>query len=283
MSHHRKSILALALLATSALLAGPARAQPAPSCLKAPPELVEAGTLTIGMSLAAPPTAFMKDDKATGLDPELMTLVAKAMCLKPKFVNMAFSGLFPALIARKIDVVESQVGITDVRKQTFDFVPVFVGGVRLVAAKASGLHFESEADTCGSTVAIMGGSTQQAALERVKDGCPAGKPLVLKPFAGQAEALNEVSRGSAQAAFTDWAVAAYAVQQRPADYALASPILSGKGPGTQRNRIGIVFRKGDAAAQTAVAAAFKTVEDDGAYDALLKRWSLVEGDVRKAD
>jgi polar amino acid transport system substrate-binding protein len=255
----------------------------AADCLPAPPDLIEAGTLTIGISLATAPTAFILNDEPAGIDPDLMRALASAMCVKPKFVNMAFAGLFPALIAKKIDVIHSQVGITDVRKQSFDFVPVFVGGIRLIAGKKTGLKFNSEADTCGSTVAIMGGSTQQAALQKVKESCPADKVLTLKPFGGQAEALNDVARGSSQAAFVDWAVAAYAAQQKPDDYAIASPILSGKGPNTERNRIGIVFRKGETANEQAVEGAFKKIVADGEYDKLLAKWNLNEGDIRKAD
>lgn len=278
MNIHRTAIRAFVIIA--GLIGTSAFAQGA-NCLPAPPSLIEPGTLTVGISLAAPPTSFMKDDGAAGLDPELIQAIAQKMCLKPKFVNMAFAGLFPALIARKIDVIHSQVGITDVRKETFDFVPVFIGGVRLVGSAKSKVYFKTEADTCGYTTAIMGGSTQMAALERVKDQCPSGKQMTLKPFGGQAEALNEVARGSAQAAFVDWAVANYAVQQRPNDFAIASPILSGKGPNTQRNRIGIVFRKGETQNAAAVEAAFKAVLQSGEYDKMLAKWNLVEGDIRK--
>lgn len=274
----RNMCVSLSVAAASLFAASSAHA----ACLPAPPDLIEPGVLTIGVSLATPPTSFMKDDKAAGMDPEFMTAIAESMCLKPKFVNMAFSGLFPALIAKKIDVIHSQVGITDVRKETFDFVPVFVGGVRLIAKKGSGVYFKTESDTCGYTTAIMSGSVQMAALERVKDSCPADKPMTLKAFSGQAEAMNEVARGTAQAAYVDWGVANYAVQQRPDDFALASPILSGKGPNGARNRIGIVFRKGDTADEKAVNTAFESLVASGFYDNLLKKWNLSEGDIRTA-
>ena len=184
---------------------------------------------------------------------------------------------------RRDGVVEdSEVGITEPRKQIFDFVPVSIGGVRLVTKKGSGLFFKDELGACGYTVAVLGGAIQQAAMMRVKDSCPADKPLVIKTFGGQIEMLNEVSRGTAQAAFVDWGVAAYAVQQRPDDFALASPILSGKGPGTQRNVIGITFRKGMDANVAAVADAFAHVEQDGTYDHILAKWNMTEGDVRAA-
>jgi polar amino acid transport system substrate-binding protein len=270
-------------IATAVAIATLIPAAASAACLPAPPQLITPGVLTVGVSLATPPTSFLKDDKPAGLDPELMTAIAESMCLKPVFVNMAFSGLFPALIAKKIDVIDSQVGMTDARKETFDFVPVFVGGIRLVTRKGSGLFFPSENETCGHSFSIMAGSTQMAALEKVKATCPADKPMVLKPFGGQAEALNELGRGSADASFVDWSVATYAVMQRPDAYAIASPILSGKGPNTQRNRIGIVFRKGDSADIAAVTKAFEVVVQGGTYDTLLKRWGVTEGDIRKAN
>ncbi|MDT6942545.1 transporter substrate-binding domain-containing protein [Brucella pseudogrignonensis] len=279
----KKILLSASLILAAIFSTQHAQAQTKENCLPAPPNLIEEGKLTVGISLASPPTAYLENDQASGLDPDLIRALTAKMCIEPKFVNMAFSGLFPALIAKRLDVIHSQVGITDVRKETFDFVPVFVGGVRIVASKDSGLQFTSEQDTCGSTMAIMGGSTQMAALERVQTTCPADKQMVLKPFGGQAEALNEVGRGTAQAAFVDWSVATYAAKQRPDQYVVASPILSGKGPNTERNRIGIVFRKGNTEDAAAVKAAFDAIVADGQYDALLKKYGLGEGDIRAAN
>lgn len=252
-------------------------------CLPAPPSLVEAGYLTVGTSLTAPPMGFMKDDKPAGFDPEFIAAVAEKMCLKAKMVNLTFQGLFPGLIAKKFDVVASQIGITDPRKEMFDFVPVFIGGLRLVTQKDSGLKFQTESDVCGHAASIVAGSTQMAALERVKGDCPAGKPMTLKVFSNQSEALNEVAKRAVDVAYVDWPVAAYLIQQRPQDFVEASPVLSGKGPNTERNRNGIVIRKNETATQDAIAAAVKAAMNAGAYDEILKRWNLADGDVRKVN
>jgi ABC-type amino acid transport substrate-binding protein len=252
-------------------------------CLQTPPGLVEAGYLTVGTALTAPPMGFMKDDKPSGFDPEFITAVAEKMCLKPKIVNLTFQGLFPALIAKKFDVVASQIGITDARKEMFDFVPVFVGGLRLVTQKDSGLRFQTESDVCGHAAAAVAGSTQMAALERIKGDCPAGKPMTLKVFSNQSEALNEVAKRAVNVAFVDWPVAAYLIQQRPQDFVEASPVLSGKGPNTERNRNGIVIRKNEPATQEAIAAAVKAAMSSGAYGEILKRWNLADGDIRKVN
>lgn len=278
-SNYRKLALALSLAGT--LLIAPQLATAQTACLPKPPSLVEPGVLTIGSNFAAPPMGFLKDDKPMGFEPELGQALAKAMCLEPKFVNLAFQGLFPALIAKKFDLISARVGITEERSKTFDFVPVFVGGLRLITKKDANLRFNTEADVCGHTVAAIAGSTQLAALERVKGDCPAGKPMEIKVFAGMNEAVHEVAKGSAKAAYIDWPVAAYMVQQEPNLYFEASPILSGKGPNTIRNRNGLVFRKGEDANRAAVETAFKRLVQDGTYATLLKKWNLEGGDITK--
>jgi polar amino acid transport system substrate-binding protein len=261
------------------LLIGTTAAASAAECLPAPPNLVESGFLTIGSSLAAPPMGFMKDDQPSGFDPDLASALAEKMCLKPKFVNLAFQGLFPGLISKKFDVASSQVGITDARREQFDFLPVFKGGLRLVTQKSNETRFRTETAVCGHAVAITAGSSQMAALDRVKDQCPKDKPMELKIFSSQAEALNEVAKKAVDAAYVDWPVAAYLIMQRPDDFVEASPVLSGDGPGTPRHRNGIVFRKGEGAAREAVAAAFQAVEADGSYDKLLAKWNLADGNI----
>lgn len=275
--------LAIASALTGALFLAPQPASAQSACaVKPPPSLVEPGVLTIGTAFTAPPMGFLKDDQPAGFESELAIALAETMCLKPKFVNLSFQGLFPALIAKRFDLIASRVGITDQRKEAFDFVPNFVGGLRLITQKDSGLRFRTETDVCGVTVAITAGSTQMAALERVKGDCPPGKPMNMKVFAGQSEVVHEVAKRSAQAAFIDWPVAAYVIQQNPNDFVEASPILSGKGPNTERNRNGFVFRKGDDANRQAVEVAFKAVVQKGTYAAILRKWNLEGGDVTKS-
>jgi polar amino acid transport system substrate-binding protein len=274
--------LALMVASVGVLSAAPQMASAQAACAAKPASLVEPGVLTIGTNFAAPPMGFLKDEQPTGFEPDLMVALAKAMCLEPKFVNLSFQGLFPALIAKKFDLISSRVGITDERSKTFDFVPVFVGGLRLITKKNANVRFNTETDACGVTVAITAGSTQMAALERAKADCPANKPMDMKVFAGMNEAVHEVTKGSAVAAFIDWPVAAYLVQQDPNTFVEASPILSGKGgPNTQRNRNGLVFRKGDEASRTAVDAAFKQLVQNGTYSKILDKWNLAGGDVTK--
>lgn len=251
------------------------------ACLPAPADLVKPGVLTIGTSFAAPPMGFLDGTKPSGFDSELVAQIAERMCLTPDFIDLSFTGLFPGLLAKKFDIIAARVGITDERKQQFDFVPVFKGGLRLVVRKDSELRFKTETDVCGHATAIVAGSTQMAALERVKGECPADKPMTMKVFTNQIEAMNEVAKRSVSAAYVDWPLAAYVIQQRPKDFVEASPVLSGRGPNTVRNRNGLVVRKGDKSTEDALTGAFAAILADGSYDKLLAKWNLADGDIRK--
>lgn len=273
--------IALAVVSTCAFVGTAATSDAA--CLPAPTALVEKGTLTVGTSLTAPPMGFSKDGTPAGFEMDLLGAMSEKMCLKVAFVDLTFQGLFPGLMAKKFDTVASRVGITPVRKEQFDFVPYFKGGLRLVTQKSSDVRFNTESDVCGHPVALVSGTTQMAALERVKSECPADKPMVMKTFTNQIEALNEVAKKSVSAAYVDWPTAANVIQARPNDFIEASPVLSGNGPGTPRNRNGFVIRKGEAGTLDAVSGAFDAVVADGTYDKLMEKWNLADGDIRKTN
>lgn len=251
------------------------------ACPAVPSQLINPGELTVGSALTSPPMGFMKDGQPTGFDTDLASALAEKMCLKPNFVNLAFQGLFPGLIARKFDMIEARVGITDERKKVFDFVPYSRGGIQLVVRKGSTLWFNTEAEVCGHSVATNAGSSELADLERTREQCPKDKPMTFRIFSNQIEALNEVAKTSVDAAYVDWPVAAYLIQQRPDDFATASPVFSGDGPGTPRHINGLVFRKDNGGIKDAVAVALTAVIADGTYDKLLQKWKLADGDIRQ--
>ena len=277
---HSESLKFVKITALLCAIGGKAAFAACPSPL---PKLVTKGELTVGSALTAPPMGFMKDGQPTGFDTDLASAIAEKMCLKANFVNLAFQGLFPGLIARKFDMVEARVGITDDRKKVFDFVPYSRGGIQLVVRTGSTLRFNAEADVCGHSVATNAGSSELADLERVREQCSKDKPTTFRIFSNQIEALNEVAKRSVDAAYVDWPVAAYLVEQRPDDFIKASPIFSGDGPGTPRHINGIVFRKDDDELRDAVSVALKAIIADGTYDRLLQTWKLGDGDIRQSD
>jgi polar amino acid transport system substrate-binding protein len=247
--------------------------------VKAPAGLVTPGKLTIATHLTSPPQAFLDGDKPAGLAVDLGNALAEQMCLKAEFVNVAFAGLFPGINAKKFDTIIAGVGITPARMETFDFVPYFQGGVRLLNRKESPVTFKNEDELCGLKVATQTGSTEAIGLERAnKESCQEGKKITILGYPNFNEAVQQLRKGVAEVAFVDWPFANYLAQAVP-EFKLASPILSGT-PGKPRNKHGMVVRKGDTAMATALADALKRIQASGQYDKILAKWNLAEGDIR---
>jgi len=263
----------------AALLAVPFAAWSADCPVRAPADLVASGKLTIATHLTTPPQAFLDGDKPAGMAVDLGEALAGQMCLKAEFVNVAFAGLFPGINAHKFDTVIAGVGITPAREESFDFVPYFQGGVRLLNRKDMAKQFKDEDELCGYKVATQTGSTEAIGLERAnKETCPPDKKIEVLSYPNFNEAVEQLRKGTAEVAFVDWPFANYLANAVP-ELKLASPILSGT-PGKPRNKHGMVVRKGDAAMAAALAQALKHVQDNGTYDKILAKWHLSEGDIR---
>ena len=261
-----------------ALLA-PVAAWSADCPVRAPAELITPGKLTIATHLTTPPQAFLENEKPAGFAVEIGEALAQQMCLKAEFVNMAFAGLFPGINAKKFDTIIAGVGITPQRQESFDFVPYFQGGVRLLNRKESLRTFKTEDELCGLSVATQTGSTEAIGLERAnKETCPDGKKITIMGYPNFNEAVQQLRKNVAEVAFVDWPFANYLAQAVP-EFKLASPILSGT-PGKPRNKHGMVVRKGDAAMATALSDALKRIQASGQYDKILAKWNLSEGDIR---
>ncbi len=270
---------AIILSAMACLMASAAPAVAA-CAVKPPPGLVTPGALTIGSNMSTPPQMFIENGQPAGFEIDLSRALAGAMCLKPVFINIAFGGLFPGLVAHKFDYVTSGLGITPQRQQVFDFLPYLVGGIQLVTRKDSGLHFKDENDLCGHSVATISGTTQARAIETANDTvCKPGNKITLKYFPSFNDAIIQLRKKSADVAFVDWGFAAYVTRLLP-ELAVASPIISGRKE-VPRNRLGMAFRKNDAAMQGAVTAALQSIEKTGEYGKILQKWHLERGDITK--
>ena len=271
-------VLALAL-GCGLALAMPVAARAASCVVSAPAELTAQGQLTIGTTNLPPPPGMTPDPQA-GLEYGLADALAQALCLKPNYVALAFAGLFPALNAKKFDVAMAAIGISAERAQAYDFVPYFLGGLRLVVRKDSGLYFKEELALCGHSVAMLAGSVEVQDLDKYKDHCPAGRALDMRIFPSNNEVLEQLRKRTVEVIFIDWPPAAFIVEKNPGDFALGSPILSGEPPGEPRRKRGIMLRKGDQAMKSALDKAMAAVMADGTYDRILKEYGLSDGDVR---
>ncbi|HEX5328349.1 MAG TPA: transporter substrate-binding domain-containing protein, partial [Acetobacteraceae bacterium] len=164
----------------------------AASCpVAAPADLASPGHLGFGTS-APPPAPGLPPVNQTGFEYDLSAALAQAMCLKPAYTVLAFAGLFPGLQAHKFDAAIAGIGITAQRQQSFDFVPYFIGGIRLMVRKDSGLYFKDEQAVCGHSIAVQAGTVEAHDIDKVKATCPAGKPMDVRIMPSNNEIVEQL-------------------------------------------------------------------------------------------
>ena len=84
-------------------------------------DIVKRGTLRVGMSTFVPWAMRDKAGNLIGFEIDVATKVAEDMGVEVEFVPTAWSGIIPALIAKKFDIIIGGMSITPQRNLTVNF------------------------------------------------------------------------------------------------------------------------------------------------------------------
>ncbi len=150
-----------------------------------PADIRERGTLVVGNGGAGggtPPLVFTADDNSTpiGVELDITHLVADILDLEPKIETTSFENLFLGLDSRTYDVAISNVGVSEERKEKYDFATYRLGLHAFEAPEDSGLKVTDPEDISGKTVGVSSGTLQEAILldwnaKNAKAGRPEAK------------------------------------------------------------------------------------------------------------
>jgi polar amino acid transport system substrate-binding protein len=207
-----------------------------------------------------------------GIDPDLANELGRKLGVRFTFVNVKFDSLVDALKDGRVDVIISGMSATPERGREISFIAYFRSGTSLLVAKGNPKGIHSLADLCGKTVTMQSGTIQEDQAKAQQPRCPAGQPLRLRPLDSGSQALLEVKYGSADAAMTDFPVAAYnaKVSNGGKDFEVVGDQID-SGP------FGIGVRKEDAPLRDALRDALRQVIADGSYDRVLSKWNVSAG------
>lgn len=202
-----------------------------------------------------------KNGQLVGFDVEVAKALAKEMNVELEFQNYAFSGLIPALQAKKVDIVIAGMTITDKRKEAVDFSePYFTSGqAMLVNKNYPDVKTWQDLDKEGNVIAVsMGTTADQTATKMFKKA-------TVKKFEGSTYAGLELISGKAVAVIHEvpW-VAIYHKQHPENTY----PVLE---PFTTEN-LGIAVAKGDNQTLEAINKFLKKYKDSEEYKKTYQYW-----------
>lgn len=224
----------LILLAGSLLAAAPAAAARGGEAMVE--QVLRRGALRVGMSTFVPWAMQDRAGNFIGFEIDVATRLAKDMGVKAEFVPTKWSGIIPALLTGKFDLIAGGMGIRPERNLKVNFsIPYDHTGMSLVADKklAAGFTRIEDFDRPAVTIAVRTGTTAAAAAQRE---LPKAR---LRLFDDEAQAIQELLLGRVHAVV--------ASAPLPAFQALANPdrlFLPLKEDFT-REPIGFAIRKGD--------------------------------------
>lgn len=152
-------------------------------------EVKKRGVLRVGMSTFVPWAMNDKEGNLVGFEIDVATAIAKDMGVKIEFVPTKWSGIIPALLTSKFDVIIGGMGITEERTKKVDFSdPYDYSGMSIVASRkrAPGLKNISDFNKSGIVIAARLGTT---AADAAKKNFPDAQ---LKLFDDEAQAIQEL-------------------------------------------------------------------------------------------
>jgi polar amino acid transport system substrate-binding protein len=175
-------------------------------------QVLQRGVLRVGMSTFVPWAMKDKQGNLVGYEIDVARRLAQDMGVKVEFVPTKWSGILPALLTGKFDIIIGGMGITPERNLKVNFsLPYDYTGMSIVASKklAKGLKSLSDFNKPGVTIAARIGTTAAAAA---KKHIPNAN---LKLFDDESQAVQELLNGRVHALIASAPLPAYQALEYP--------------------------------------------------------------------
>lgn len=229
------------------------------------------GTLRVGLDASYPPFEYVNEQsKIIGFDVDLADEIGRRMDVNMEYVNIAYDGLYDALLTRRVDVLISGLVATPEFAGRANFsIPYFNAGEYLVVRTGSSI-FAME-DMEGRSLAVeygAGGDVEARKWERRLSN------LTVLRYPDSNAALQAVVDGGADAALVDGIAARLGVGQHPelalADNVVETLIAAGVHPESPTLAAQIDQRLAD-------------MIEDGTVSRLIDKWFGPQRDVEARD
>ena len=150
----------------------------------------------LGVDMTFPPIQF-KDSagKPSGYQMELTEAMMADLGVTPEYVEIPFGQLFAGLVAGQFDMIGISATILPSRalKGLFANFPVFYESIVVLLKKGSTVTAADQLNKSGTKIAVLQGSSQEFSSKLLFPSAS------FSPFAGLADAVNEVATGRADA------------------------------------------------------------------------------------
>ena len=201
-------------------------------------QALERGVLRVGFDTFVPWAMKDKNGEYIGFEIDVARRLAADMGLQVEFVPTKWSGIIPALLTGKFDIIIGGMGIQPARNLKVNFSnPYEFSGMSLVASTAAAPGLSSLADFDKPEI-VLAAKTGATSVAAAKKHMP---KATVRMFDDEAQALQEVLNGRAHAM-----VASAPFPEQQAIRHKDKLYLPLAGDTFTREPIGFAVRKGDA-------------------------------------
>lgn len=223
----------------------------------------QAETLRVSNEGGYPPFNYVTSSgELEGFDVDLANALCAEMQVECKFVIQEWSGMIPALLANKFDVVIGSMGITEERKQKVAFTDKYYSSKgRFVMAMGSDTTDTGPDTMAGKTIGVQAATIHQNFLN---DNYGAAS---IRTYESNDEALSDLSAGRIDAVFADQLVLWKWLEKSGAGCcefkgeSYDDPRWFGEG-------VGMAVRQEDEELRERLNVALQAIIDDGTYDTI---------------
>lgn len=246
-----KSIFAAAVIQALAILPGHAGAN-----LDA---IKSSGTFRIGTEGTYAPFTYHDSTGAlVGFDVEIGREIAKRLGVKAEFLEGKWDGLIAGLDANRYDAVINQVGITEARKQKYDFSDPYIVSKAVLIVREDNDEIKTFEDLQGKR------SAQSLTSNFGKLAEASGATLVGTD--GFDQSIQLVLNGRADATIND-SLSFYDFRKHKPDAKVKIAAQQ-----EEADASGVIVRKGDPELVAAINEALKAIKTDGTYKQIADKY-----------
>jgi ABC-type amino acid transport/signal transduction systems, periplasmic component/domain len=219
----------------------------------------QAGVFKIGTEgTYAPFTFHDQSGKLVGFDVEIGEAVAEKLGVKAEFIEGKWDGLIAGIDSKRYDAVINQVGITEARKQKYDFSDPYIASKAVLIVRANDEEIKSFEDLKGKKAAQSLTSNYGKLAEQ------SGAELVATD--GFDQSIQLVLTRRADATIND-SLSFYDFKKQKPD----APVKIAAEQADAEHS-GIIVRKGDPELVEAINKALAEIRADGTYDKISQKY-----------
>jgi polar amino acid transport system substrate-binding protein len=228
------------------------------------------GEIIIGTEAAYIPYEYFKDGKIIGYDPDLADIFfVKGLGVKATFVDTAWNGIIPALLAKKFDIIFSGMTITGERAQRVNFSMPYAEATNVILARIDDDSIKSPEDLNGKVVAAtLASAGGKVATEFNAAQKAAGKPGFkdFKTYEHYPEAYVDLANKRVDAVVNSLSSVVPMMNEQKGKFKIV------KGIQDLKAYFGVAVRKDDPEMLKFINAQFAAVKSSGELAKLQEKW-----------